>query len=201
MPLSFRERLLKQSSVLGDILDNIKNREDEARGKEEKQRHAKRNLSTKLSYQASAAQISQHNKQKIALTEEESFQRKLNIAINKRKRELKEEKKKKKEAKEKRKHHEKMRNLQAEHEKSKKKEAAKKSARRKSDSEDGRSPKYSDGDISSDEDERRLSEDQKRKLARKFNKSPPGHLDSDVDEDIMGNRGRKRSHSFSDDTD
>lgn len=90
MPLSFRERLLKQSSVLGDILDNIKNREDEARGKEEKQRHAKRNLSTKLSYQASAAQISQHNKQKIALTEEESFQRKLNIAINKRKRELKE---------------------------------------------------------------------------------------------------------------
>ena len=70
-----------------------------------------------------------------------------------------------------------------------------------SESDDGRSPKYSDGAISSDDDdERRLSDSQKRKLAKKFNKSPPGHLDSDVDED-MGNRGRKRSQSFSDDTD
>ena len=50
MPLSFRERLMKNSSILGGILDNMKTKEEEIRGKEEKLRHQNRNLSTKLPY-------------------------------------------------------------------------------------------------------------------------------------------------------
>jgi hypothetical protein len=53
------------------VLDNIKQKEDELRLKEEKTRHNNRNLSTKLSYQASAAQLETFKKQKQALTEEE----------------------------------------------------------------------------------------------------------------------------------
>ncbi len=55
MPLSFRERLMSKSTLLGGLLDNIKQREDDLRAKEEKYRHQHRNNSTKLSYQASAA--------------------------------------------------------------------------------------------------------------------------------------------------
>ena len=93
MPLSFRERLMKSSTILGGIIDNMRSKEEELRSKEEKVRHQNRNLSTKLSYQASAAQLEQQKKQRQALTEEEQFQRKLQIAINKRKREFKIERK------------------------------------------------------------------------------------------------------------
>jgi hypothetical protein len=62
MPLSFRERLMSKSTLLGGLLDNIKQREDDQRSKEEKYRHQHRNNSTKLSYQASAAQLAQASK-------------------------------------------------------------------------------------------------------------------------------------------
>jgi len=50
MPLSFRERLMKSSTILGGIIDNMRSKEEELRSKEEKVRHQNRNLSTKLSY-------------------------------------------------------------------------------------------------------------------------------------------------------
>ena len=41
---------MSKSTLLGGLLDNIKQREDDLRAKEEKYRHQHRNNSTKLSY-------------------------------------------------------------------------------------------------------------------------------------------------------
>eukprot|EP00347_Sterkiella_histriomuscorum_P013686 403363756 len=114
MPLSFRERLLQNSAapVVGTILNQIKQREEEMRMKDEKMRHKDRNHSQKLSYCATAAQLLQQHKHKQALTEEESFQRKLQIAINKKKKEKKEQRRQEKLVRENEAMEEKMRKIQ-----------------------------------------------------------------------------------------
>ena len=54
MPLSFRDRLLKSSPLAKQFLNNLQQKEEEERIKEEKIRHKNRNLSQRLSYLPSA---------------------------------------------------------------------------------------------------------------------------------------------------